>query len=112
MSRKDKSAYNEYQRELMRRRRATPPPVSVSPPTKPAAALTPAQHTTPAAAPGPRTKTEKCFWSDSNICVLYLSPELKPIKCDGIKKACEAKSLADIKTIPFNPISARRWREQ
>lgn len=99
---KDKTKQQEYLRDLMRRRRAEPQQqgnlnsgqVKTS---KPTAEVKPADRRT--------TKPQdqgKCFWSDMNVCILYLSPEGKPIYCNGYKKACEG-SLEDIKTLPFGP---------
>jgi hypothetical protein len=119
MPRKDQAAYRDYQRDLMRRRRSQgstvepkpPPDHDAKPPIMPAAAsfpfsqqAAPATTPGPASTPGPGPHPEKCFWSDTNVCVLYLTPEEQPMYCNGIKKVCEGK-LENIKGLPFG----RMW---
>lgn len=119
MPHKDKAAGRNYARDYMRRRRAeSAQPHGESPPIMPAdksnlnsqpALLAAAQAQTPAAAINqdkeptkPAKKAEKCFWSDMNVCVLYLTPDGKPMYCDGIHKVCDGE-LKNIKSLPFGP---------
>lgn len=95
MTHKDTAKHREYQRDLMRRRRADAAAESKG------ANLTSAQQSTAAdrRTPGPQDQG-KCVWSAKDICILFLSKNLKPIRCYGFNRICEGKPDAE-NTIPF-----------
>lgn len=101
---KDQATKRDYHRDYMRRRRAESQQqgnlnsrqVKTSKPTAEAMPADPDQGKTPG----------KCVWSVKDICILFVSQKLKPIRCYGINRLCEGK-VEDIATIPFKPCAER-----